>query len=237
MKACQTVLFRQVWLILFYLPEQIPSKILEIAKKIDGNGADENQVMPTDEDLFKQIISLMRVRKGVDFSYYKPSTIQRRILRRMALSKHNNLTDYLNYLRENKNEQDTLYQNLLIPVTSFFRDTKSFDVLCNIILPQLIQNKNPGDPIRIWVTACSTGEEAYSIAICLKEKLDHRQIKVQIFATDINDTAITKARAGIYAKRELEGVNPQRLDEFFTKTDGSYLVNKNIRDMCIFAAS
>lgn len=217
-------------------PEKIPQKILEVNKSMNAYGGDE-QTMPQqqEEELFKQIISLLRIRKGTDFTYYKQTNIRRRILRRMALNKNENPTTYLKYLRENKPEQDVLYQDMLIPVTSFFRDHKSFDNLCEIVFPQIVKNKKADESIRLWLAGCSTGQEAYSIAICFKEFLGENQQRVQIFATDLSETAIAKARIGIYTKNEVDDITPQRLHEFFTKTNGSYQVNKDIRDMCVFA--
>ena len=227
-------------------PEKIPQKLLEVTKIINGNGNgyDEQHLPLQDEDVFKQILSLLRIRKGTDFTYYKQTTIRRRILRRMALNKNEEPADYLKYLRENKPEQDVLYQDLLIPVTSFFRDPKIFDNLCESVFPHIAKNKTAGEPIRVWVAGCSTGEEAYSIAICLKEFLgsndslpfgESRGGAVQIFATDISEPAIAKARTGIYTKNELAGLTPQRLQEFFTKNNGGYQANKSIRDICVFA--
>ena len=133
---------------------------------------DDQDLPQHEEQLFKQIISLIRLRKGTDFTYYKQTTIRRRILRRMALNKEQDLPSYIKYLRENKAEQDTLYQDLLIPVTSFFRDEKSFNYLKDHVFPHIIQNKIEGEPIRLWVAGCSTGEEVYSLAILLKELLN-----------------------------------------------------------------
>ena len=243
-------------------PEKIPQKLLEVTKIINGNGnyngngngTDAENLPMQDEEVFKHILSLLRIRKGTDFTYYKQTTIRRRILRRMAINKNEEPAAYLKYLRENKPEQDVLYQDLLIPVTSFFRDTKTFDNLCETVFPLIVKNKQPNEPIRIWVAGCSTGEEAYSIAICLKEFLssslpsgegrggastlsfgEGRGEVIQIFATDISEPAITKARAGLYTKSDAESLSPQRLQEFFTKPNGNYLVNKSIRDMCVFA--
>ncbi len=226
-------------------PEKIPQKLLEVTKIINGigNKIDEQILPKQDEDVFKQILTLLRIRKGTDFTYYKQTTIRRRILRRMAINKNEELADYLNFIRENKTEQDVLYQDLLIPVTGFFRDPKIFDHLCESVFPLIVKNKLPDEPIRIWVAGCSTGEEAYSIAICLKEFLEDtshlfsegRGLSVQIFATDISEPAIVKARAGTYKKNEVEGLTAQRLQEFFTKINGSYQANKSIRDLCVFA--
>ena len=220
-------------------PEKIPKKLLEVTKIINGNGngngQDEENLPLQDEDVFKQILSLLRIRKGTDFTYYKQTTIRRRILRRMAINKNEEPAAYLKHLRDNKPEQDVLYQDLLIPVTSFFRDAKTFDNLCQNVFPLLVKDKTASEPIRIWVAGCSTGEEAYSIAICLKEFLGENHHSVQIFATDLSEPAITIARLGIYIKNELNTVSEQRLHEFFTKNNGSYQLNKSIRDMCVFA--
>lgn len=216
-------------------PEEIPIKLLEVTKIIGKRTVDEQHLPLEEEEVFKQIISLLRIRKGTDFTYYKQTTIRRRILRRMALNKNEEPAGYLKYLRENKAEQDVLYQDMLIPVTSFFRDPKTFENVCDKILPIILKNKYPGDPIRVWVAGCSTGEEAYSIAICIKEFLANRQERVQVFATDISEPAIAKARTGIYSKVELSGVSPHRLKEYFTKNNGSFQVNKAVREMCVFA--
>lgn len=216
-------------------PEKIPGKLVELTNTIYKTGEEPHSIPEKDEATFKQILSLLRIRKGTDFTYYKQTTIRRRILRRMVLNKDKEPASYLNYLRENKGEQDALYQDLLIPVTSFFRDPKVFDNLCESVFPNIIKNKAIGESIRVWVAGCSTGEEAYSIAICLKEFLGDKNEKVQIFATDISEPAIAKARAGIYSKSEVEGVTTHRLQEFFTKAHGSYQVNKQVRDMCVFA--
>lgn len=216
-------------------PEEIPKKLVEIIRILNENGADDPTAPEPGKDVFKQILSVLRVRKGTDFTYYKQTTIRRRILRRMAINKNEKPVDYLTYLRDHKPEQDALYQDLLIPVTSFFRDHPVFDNLCETVFPLLLKNKPAGEPIRIWVAGCSTGQEAYSIAMCLKEYLGDQPERVQIFASDLSEPAIAKARTGIYAKNEVAEVSPQRLQEFFTRSNGSYQVNKSIRDMCVFA--
>ncbi len=217
------------------LPEEMPQKLLEVTEQLNLTDDELKNLPQQDEEVFKQVLSLLRIRKGTDFTYYKQTTIRRRILRRMAINKNDEPAQYLKYLKENKPEQDALYQDLLIPVTSFFRDNKVFDNLCESVFPSIINNKLPAAPIRVWVTACSTGQEAYSMAMCLKEFLGNNGERAQIFATDISEPAIAKARTGIYTKAELEEVSDQRLQEFFTKTDGGYRLNKDIRDMCIFA--
>lgn len=213
-------------------PAAIPAQLLTITA-ITGKEAGNS---PTDEAVYRQMLSLLRIRKQVDFSYYKQTTIRRRILRRMAINKLDTPASYLTYLREHKPEQDDLYQDLLIPVTAFFRDTATFDKLCDDVFPALLKNKPADQPVRIWVAGCSTGEEAYSMAICFKEYVGEKTERLQLFASDISEPAIKKARSGIYAKSEVENVSPQRLREFFTPTADGYQVKKAIRDMCVFAS-
>ena len=216
-------------------PEEIPQKLLDIVPQINLSDEELKNLSQQDEDVFKQILSLLRIRKGTDFTYYKQTTIRRRILRRMAINKNEQHAVYYKFLKGNKPEQDLLYQDLLIPVTTFFRDSKVFDSLCQTVLPTIVKNKSATAPIRLWVTACSTGQEAYSMAMCLKEYLSNNSEQVQIFATDISVPAIAKARSGIYTKDEVAELSPQRLQDFFTKTESGYMVNKEIREMCIFA--
>ncbi len=219
-------------------PDKIPQKLLEVINIIKGK--DVEDVPQQDEDVFKQILSLLRIRKGTDFTYYKQATIRRRILRRMAINKTEELSVYLKYLRAQKNEQDLLYQDLLIPVTDFFRDPKIFNSLSKTVFPLIVKNKKEGEPIRVWVAGCSTGEEVYSIAICFRELMGDRfssdgHQRVQIFATDISEPAIAKARNGIYSKSNVLGLSEEHLKAYFTKNNGDYQVKKSIRDLCVFA--
>lgn len=174
---------------------------------------------------------------NVDFSAYKLGTIKRRIIRRMHLHRIKTLKEYAELLITDKNELGILYQDLLINVTSFFRDTDTYTYLKKNILPKIIKNKGPGEALRIWVPACSTGEEALSIAIMILEIQDNSEIEipVQIFATDLSERAIYKARIGLYSKRDLESVSPLRVRRFFTLSEGGYRINKSVRNMCIFA--
>lgn len=216
-------------------PEEIPQKLLDITQKIFFSDKELEDLPQQDESVFKQILSLLRIRKGVDFTHYKQTTVRRRILRRMVVNKNEEPIEYLRFLRVNNAEQDLLYQDMLIPVTSFFRDKKVFESLSTHVFPAILKNKIPGEVTRIWVAGCSTGQEVFSFAICFKEFLGEGHERIQIFGTDLSEPAITKARSGIYEKAELEGVSPQRLQEFFTKTNGQYTINKSIRDMCVFA--
>jgi two-component system CheB/CheR fusion protein len=221
-------------------PDKIVEHLISINRPFRADYSKQeiaNTVPQQDENTFKQVLAVLRVRRGVDFSYYKPGTLKRRIVRRMALANIAKPEEYLNYLRENKPEQDTLYNDLLISVTNFFRDPASFELLCDTIFPALIKRKRVNEALRIWIAGCATGEEAYSMAICLQEHLGDKAaaMKIQLFATDISETAIAKARTGIYRATDLEGLSSSRVQQFFTKLDGSYQVNKVIRDMCVFA--
>ena len=174
---------------------------------------------------------------GVDFSAYKMNTIKRRIIRRMLLYKMKQLKEYANLLSQEKEEIHILYQDLLINVTSFFRDTDTHKYLKDTLFPKLLKRKKAGETLRIWVPACATGEEAYSIAMILLEIQESKAttIPVQIFATDLSEQAISKARIGIYTQQDLETVSPKRIQRFFVKADGGFRVNKAVREMCVFA--
>jgi len=204
----------------------------ELAEDTDGNvvGATELQG-------FQAILALLRQRQGVDFTYYKHATLRRRIHRRMVLNKVESLKEYADYLRNHSPEAKELFNDILIHVTGFFRDPLVFQTLRKKLLPRLIRKKVAGEPVRIWVPGCSTGEEVYSLAITLTEYMSEHQVHhpVQIFGTDINETALDRARSGIYGEGVLGDVSAERLRRYFFKTDGGYRVNKTIREMCIFA--
>jgi len=183
------------------------------------------------------ILNHLHKATGVDFNAYKINTIKRRIIRRMMLYKITTLKVYEKILTQKKEEIDILYQDLLINVTSFFRDTDTHKYLKEQLLPKLFKRKKDGESLRIWVPACSSGEEAYSIAMMLLEIEGSQtaKIPIQIFATDLSEKVIAKARTGVYNKKELEAVSPKRMQRFFSKTNGNFLVNKAVRDMCVFA--
>lgn len=220
-------------------PEDIPQHLQHVYQAYKTNHAytDDIELSKDNDDIFKQILNLLRLRTGNDFSHYKQPTIRRRIARRMVMSKKEKPLEYLNYLREEKKEQDALFNDILIPVSYFFRDTKTFEVLSDAVFPLILKNKKPDESIRLWVAGCSTGEEAYSLAIALHEFLSDKSpgIKVQIFASDISENVIAKARAAMYNKQELQHVSETRIQNYFTKSDGQYHINKTIRDMCVFA--
>jgi two-component system CheB/CheR fusion protein len=188
------------------------------------------------EDLLK-IFALLRNATQVDFTNYKRSTIHRRIARRMVLHKLSGLRQYLKYLHENRAEMMALCEDLLIHVTSFFREPEAFRALKETILPRIFRNKAPGESLRIWVAGCSTGEEVYSIAIIVLEYLQHHKssVPIQVFGTDVSETAIDTARAGIYSESAMSSVSAARTREFFVRADGGYQITKRVREMCVFA--
>ncbi len=188
------------------------------------------------EEGFKKILLLLRNHSGVDFSQYKSSTIQRRITRRLVLTKHDTLDRYAQFLRGNTHELDALYSDVLISVTSFFRNPDAFDVLRHKVLPALLQ-QGGDDPLRMWVLGCSTGQEAYSLAMSFVEAAEKapRMRTLQVFATDLNDALLDKARYGLYAKSVAQDLSPERLRRFFVEEEGGYRINKALREMVVFA--
>jgi two-component system, chemotaxis family, CheB/CheR fusion protein len=194
------------------------------------------RLVPT-QDALATIFALLRSTTGVDFSHYKPKTIDRRIHRRMMLRKLDRLTDYVTFLEVHPAEVKALYEEILIHVTSFFRDPAAFEILKTKVFETIAQNKSAELPIRIWVAGCSTGEEVYSIAICLLEFLTDRAIQpsIQIFATDISELSIDTARAGIYTAERMVDVSPERRRRFFYEIEGGYHINKVVRELCVFA--
>jgi len=184
-----------------------------------------------------QIFQLLRQLRKVDFSEYKPATIRRRILRRMALNHVQDIADYVKMLQQNRLEIEALHHDILINVTSFFRDPEAFEVLQEIAYPEILKGRQPSETIRVWVPGCSTGEEAYSHAIALVEYISKNRLdlSVQVFGTDLSDAAVRTARSGIYKEHIVADVSPTRLRRFFSKTEGGYQISKAIRDMCVFA--
>ncbi|MFM9946177.1 MAG: CheR family methyltransferase [Bacteroidia bacterium] len=219
-----------------------------LIKTIGVKNGEEDLIENSNPDL-KIILNQLHKATGVDFSAYKMNTIKRRIIRRMLLYKIKTLKEYAKLLSQKKSthpnnsgqvggeEIDILYQDLLINVTSFFRDTDTHKYLKETLFPKLLKRKKPRESLRIWVPACATGEEAYSIAMMLLEIQESKTTTtpVQIFATDLSEQAISKARIGLYSKQDLETVSPKRIQRFFTKADGGFRVNKAVRDMCVFA--
>ncbi|HVW62532.1 MAG TPA: CheR family methyltransferase, partial [Puia sp.] len=217
-------------------PDRIATEVQAILQGMFRNELKIEHIEKNEDDLRKIHIILLH-KHDVDFTLYKQTTIIRRIMRRMSLNRLNSLDQYIRLLRESNEEVDLLYKDLLINVTSFFREPTLYTALSKKIFPALLKNRRSNDPIRIWIPACATGEEPCSIAICLFEYLKDKAMStpIQIFATDLSEAAISKARAGIYSKNTLMNVSPQRLRKFFVKVDGNYQIIKPIRDVCIFA--
>ena len=215
-------------------PEEIAKELERIARHpyVSPPGA-----ISLNENAMQRIFAMLRHVTGVDFDAYKRNTLNRRIARRMVLHRLERLQDYVHFIQENPGEVDALFQDVLINVTSFFRNPDAYEVLKKTVFPKLTENRARQDQVRIWALGCSTGEEAYSLAIAFAEFLESsgRTVEAQIFATDLNGAAIDKARAGIYPKGIAQDVSPERLRRYFVEADGSYRITKLIRDMCVFA--
>ena len=222
-------------------PEDIAKELERISRhpSIRGVPTEIEQVGETVEGQMAKIFAMLRRATRVDFSEYKPATIGRRVARRMALHKIEELRDYIALLQRNRNEVMALYQDLLVNVTSFFRDGEAFNSLKAVVYPELLKPRthDGNSPIRIWVPGCSTGEEPYSHAISLLEFLgeERTELPIQIFGTDLSDHAIQRARAGLYKDTIEADVSPVRLRRFFHKVDSGYQISKSIRDLCIFS--
>ena len=190
-----------------------------------------------EERAFEEVLALMRQRVGVDFTHYKRQTLERRIQRRMSLAKLETLRGYVSYLRNHPGEAQELFNDILIHVTGFFRDPAVFTVLSRKVFPLLVEGREAKDPLRIWVPGCATGEEVYSIAMALVEFLAEKSAHfgAQIFGTDINLTALDRARSGFYPAGIAADVPESRLRQFFVKSDHGYRINKSVRELCVFA--
>ncbi|HLW54388.1 MAG TPA: chemotaxis protein CheB [Candidatus Angelobacter sp.] len=225
----------------FVLP---PAKIAEELDKIRHHpyiaSGHDDRIEALEAEGTSDLGHLFRILKQVskvDFSDYKPATVRRRVLRRMALKKIEKVSDYVAFVRENPLEAEALYQDILINVTSFFRNPDVFEALKQSVYPALLKDRAPNDTVRIWVPGCSTGEEAYSHAVSIVEYLSEvrAEVSVQIFATDLSEPAVQRARLGIYKESITTDVVPTRLRRFFNKVEGGYQISKSIRDLCIFA--
>lgn len=221
-------------------PQEIAEELAKLSRHPYINRPNPEKIIEPeleDTDTFSTIFGLLRTNTGVDFSQYKQTTLQRRILRRMILYKLEKLEDYVLYLQDNPAEVEALYQDVLICVTSFFRDPEAFEALKSKVFPIIAKGRTLDSPIRIWVAGCSTGEEAYSLAICLLEYFTEQGINlpIQIFATDINEVAIDKARNGIYKHSQIVDVSPERLKRFFVQVEDGYQIGKPVRELCVFA--
>ncbi len=194
-------------------------------------------LLAASNDAIGEALALLRSGTGVDFTHYKRTTIKRRILRRMALRAIERVEDYLRLLRQDPTEVNALYQDFLIRVTQFFRDPEVFDALQDKVFPTLIGSRPPESPLRVWVAGCASGEEVYSLAICLLESMEshHKSVPIKILATDLSEEALNKARAGIYLDNIEIDVPPERLRRFFVRVNHHYQICKAVRDLCVFS--
>lgn len=193
--------------------------------------------IPADEGSLARIFRLLRAASGVDFTHYKRPTVKRRLARRLALHHLQTVDEYVGFLEATPGEAAALCSDLLIRVTRFFREPKAYEALGEIVFPRLLEQRPPKAPVRIWVPGCASGEEVYSIAICLLEFLGERAstTPIQIFGTDLSESAIEAARAGCYDENIAGEVSPERLLRFFVKSNAHYRIAHSIRDLCVFA--
>ncbi|RYG03607.1 MAG: PAS domain S-box protein [Chitinophagaceae bacterium] len=219
--------------------EKIPGQLVEYKKNLNINKVEVEMDNPAEEQqhALRDIFVQLRMRTGHDFSNYKRPTLLRRIEQRMNIRNIPTIREYANFLHEHSEESIALLKNLLISVTNFFRDTRQFHTIETKVIPDIIRGKNFEDKIRIWVAGCATGEEAYSIAMLCAEQLEGvtDAPKVQIFATDIDESAIAIAREAYYTINDAADVSPERLNRYFTKEGNDYRIRKEIREMVLFA--
>jgi len=219
-------------------PEKIAAELswMSTHPNLRRQSTDSREEPKDDDRVFTSILNLVSTSQGADFTKYKPNTIHRRTQQRMAVLRIASLAAYLTYLKEHPEEVAILSNHFLIPVTEFFRNPEVFDDLTSTIYPAIIAEKTKGI-IRIWVVACSSGEEVYSLAITLLEFLGAKadNLRIQLFGTDINEKGIAKARSGTYSDSAMKAVSADRVAKFFTKVAGGYRVNKTVRDLCVFA--
>lgn len=221
------------------LPGEIAGELSRVNKHALAQAwqGDGEVLFAESEVQLKRIFNILQSVANVDFSLYKSTTIKRRIARRMLLGRIDNLADYVVLLKNNRSELEDLYEDLLINVTSFFRDPDSFEALKNIVFSKIVTGRHNDLPLRVWVAGCSSGEEAYSIAIALLEWMEEADINmpIQIFATDISERSIRKARYGVYPANIVADVSPERLRRYFVRVEGGYRIGKSVRDICVFA--
>ncbi len=224
----------------FILPvEMMPKTLIGYVKHPSLKSTGKIRISETTiQHQLQKVFALIRSTIGHDFSQYKQTTIQRRIERRLAVHQIDKLTDYIMFMQKNPLEIEALFKDLVIGVTSFFRDPQAYRVLEQEVLPGLLQGRKMDDPLRFWVVGCSTGEEAYSLAMIVSEAMERLKkfLTVQIFATDIDAAAIENARRGIFPDSIAVDVSRERLAQFFTKDDGVFRVKKLIRDMVVFSS-
>jgi two-component system CheB/CheR fusion protein len=219
--------------------DELPGKILAYLQRMPQFARPEEALEAKTQSALEKVVVLLRAHTGNDFSFYKRNTLYRRIERRMGIHQISKMSAYVRYLQENSQELNLLFKELLIGVTNFFRDPAAWEQLRAQAIPALLADRPPGQALRAWVPGCSTGEEAYSLAIMLREALDELKpngnLQIQIFATDLDKDAIEKARQGVFPSNISADVSEARLKRFFTKAEHGYRVRKEIRELVIFA--
>jgi two-component system CheB/CheR fusion protein len=217
-------------------PDRIAQELIRIQKQPSAPEF-PTEAFDGKDRLMRDVFRLLKGYSKVDFIDYKTATIRRRILRRMNINHVDELSDYVKLLHRNPQEVEALYRDVLINVTSFFRNPEVFESLHEVVYPKILMDRSSSEPVRVWVPGCSTGEETYSHAISLVETLSELRIEVpiQIFGTDLSENAIQKARTGVYKENIANEVSELRLRRFFHKVTGGYQISKSIRDMCVFA--
>jgi two-component system CheB/CheR fusion protein len=220
----------------FVLPvREIAARLPELIR--NRRNPPSEPLTETDGEALQRILSHLRVRSGHDFSSYKKATVRRRIARRMQVQSAATMTDYLAVLRGNPQEAQALFTDLLISVTTFFRDTNAFEKLATLVIPRLFDDKGVSDTIRVWVPGCATGEEAYSIAMVLLEEASRHEIRcgLQIFASDLDDSALAVAREARYPIAIEADMPEERLRRFFTREGDHYRATRELRDTVLIA--
>ncbi len=219
-------------------PEQMPARLVELGEgRVSPNAEKQRPPAEKEKTILPRLFHIVRNRTGHDFSYYKEKTIRRRIDRRMMVNQIVQPEHYLSYLQRNSDEVEALFNDLLIGVTSFFRDPKVFEALEERVMANLFQPEQNKAEVRIWAPGCASGEEAYTIAILAQEAMDKTQsrVNVQIFATDIDEEAIARARVGWYPEGIAADITPQRLKRNFREEGNGWRVKDQLRDMVVFA--
>ena len=221
----------------FLAPEDLPAAILRYASDPSRSFDEEREVAPPPSSATEEILRLLRAEYGIDFAHYKPSTVTRRIERRVSLSNQLDVEEYAHLLAGNPDELNALYRDLLIGVTKFFRDVEAFEQLEKVVVPQTLSAVPPNEEIRVWVAGCATGEEPYSIAMLFQEQIEaaRRPLNLRIFATDVHRWSLEVASAGVYSEEALAEVTPARRERFFVKDDQGYRVAKDLRQLIVFA--
>jgi two-component system CheB/CheR fusion protein len=221
-------------------PADLPDVLLTYAGSPYASGgreSDAEAVLQREQQHLREILAVLRTRTRQDFSGYKKPTLLRRLQRRMGLTRASNLADYARHLRQSPSEVTALADDLMIHVTGFFRDPDAWEALREQVIVPLVEGREPGGPVRAWVSACSSGEEAYSLAMTLVEESDRtgKRLDIKVFATDLADRALTHARAGVYPGGIESEVSPDRLHQFFAKEDEVYRIRQDLRDRVVFA--